>query len=208
VNRTCKTFCKIISNTHVLWEDFEFDHEGQLSITEVDLERILQHSIYFRKCIFPPFSLKCEGFEIDFYFSRYLKSKKLYWLTLTDLPISTLCFIKNTPNIQILDLSGCTNLIDDDFRVLKKTRDIDQLYLSFTNITGKTLIEIVCDKTLIVLDVCGVRLSLENCKTILHSCFSSLLTFHLSLEEDVTERQFNEEVRNIYRDIAFHVYRK
>ena len=67
-----------------------------------------------------------------------------------DLPIS---------NIEILNLPGCVNLVIDDFPVLEGCTRLDQLYLSLY-ISDETLYEIIRGKSLIVLDVYGVPLSL------------------------------------------------
>lgn len=209
VNRTCKTLYTLIAQTSVLWEHFEIEQvDGPLSIGKEDLVAILKHASAFKTLILPPLSVICEGFEIDLLFSNLLKSFKLHWLTLTDLSLSTLCFMVNTPNVEILNLSGCTNLHDEDFLVLKLTTQIHKLYLSFTNISGTTLCEIVRGKSLLVLDVCGVPLTIQECQHVLRLCHTTLITFDLSLEEGVPDDQFNREIRDLYINIGFHIYKK
>ena len=208
VNRTCRTFYELVRQTSVLWEYFEFEHDQHVSIKKRHLEIILKHSQAFRTLIFPPLELECYGYELDLLFASFMKSRKLYHLSLVDLPISTLCFVENTPNIEILNLSGCVNLVNDDFLVLKGATRLDQLYLSFTNISGETLCEIVRGKSLIVLDVSGVPLSLDLCHRVLRLLASTLVAFHLSLEGGVQEMQFNREICDLYLDTSFHIYKQ
>jgi len=207
VNRTCKTFYNLIAQTSVLWEHFEFEQlDGPLSISRTDLELILTHARAFKTFILPPLAVSCNGFDLDLLFANFLKSCKLSWLTLTDLPLSTLCFLVNTPNIEVLNLSGCTNLVDEDFMVLKTVTHVDQLYLSFTNISNNTLCEIVRGKSLLVLDVCGVPLTIATCHQVLSATHTSLITFDLSLDNGISVQDFNRQVKDVYLDTAFHIY--
>ena len=206
VNRTCKKLHLFIRDTSYLWEDFVF--EDSITLKKEDLKTVLCHSSAFKRLILSPFDVQCQSYEIDLLFSTHLKSKKLYWLSLTDVPISTLCFSLNTPNIEILNLSGCINLNDDDFHVLKNLVKLEQLYVSFTSIYQNTVCEIVRGKQLSVLDVCGVELSIETCNLVLRSCHSSLLFFHLSVDQSVSEQQFNRAIRDKFIDVNIKIYKQ
>ncbi|XP_045162833.1 uncharacterized protein LOC123527441 [Mercenaria mercenaria] len=77
---------------------------------------------------------KCKIPEIDKVFAAS-KFTYLDHLNISEAPISTLCWLYNAPNIRVLDLSGCSLLVDEDFQVFVDCFNLEQLYLSFTNIT-------------------------------------------------------------------------
>ena len=209
VNRTCTVFNELIKKSSILWERFEFeDLTEPLNIKKDDLSFILKHSAAFRTFILPPSSVFCKSYEIDYLFSTLLHSKSLYWLTLTDLPISTLCFITYTPNIEVLNLTGCTNLVDNDFLILQNATKLDQIYLSFTSVQPTTVCKIVKGKNLTVIDVCGVQFTISQCREVLQHCRDTLLYFHLTLDDSVSESDFNREIIDLNFDTNIHLYRK
>ena len=206
VSRTCKTLHSLVHSNSVLCEVFEFDHRIELSIA--DLQKILSHSkTYQRFMLFSGALDNCRVCDIDYTFIKYFqKAEQLYWLNVTDAPISTLGFIVNAPNIQLLNLSGCKNLLDVDFAVIADCTKLDQLYLSFTHISPETLVSIIRGRRLTVLDICNVQLSIEHCEQILAGCWETLLYFHLSLQEGISSNSFRSQIEDIYIDISFRLY--
>jgi len=150
----------------------------------------------------------CRVCDIDYNFIKYFdKAKSLFWMTLVDAPISTLGFLVNVPNLQILNLTGCKNLVDADFLAVASCKNLDQLYLSFTKVSPETLINITTGKRLTALDVSGVKLKLQHCHDILRYSWETLLFFHLSLEEDIAQNQFELHIRDVYRGCSFNLFR-
>lgn len=133
--------------------------------------------------------------------SEIKTSKHPSWLDLTDTKLSTLQFLHFTPNLEILNLSGCKNLRDTDFIVIADCIKLDQLYLSFTNISPTVLVKLAKSLDLISLDACAVALSLNECKTIIEN-LKNLTFFHLS-PKDISNSEFDQEVRHVYQDCCF-----
>lgn len=204
VNRTCQQFYHIVKNTSILWRNFEF--EIPLSLTSDDVTEIFRHSICFRKFLLTPESLSCRTDFLDsIFFQGFQKSKHLTSLNLTDSKLSTLSFLQFTPNLEILNLSGCRNLRDVDFIPITTCVKLDQLFLSFTDISPTVLVKLAKTLDLISLDACAVALSLKECKTIVEH-LKKLTLFHLSLKEDISTSQFDQEVRNVYQECSFCMY--
>jgi hypothetical protein len=205
-NRTCKAFNNIITTTSYLWREFEFDNP--VHFYKGTLERIFQHSRKFESFIIPASGYSYLAPDIDFLFSKHFQGNKLYWLNISQCPISTLCFLKQCLNLQILSVDGCKNLVDEDFLAIRYCNKIDQLYVSFTRISPNTIIKILEQNQLIVLDACGVQFSLEQCSAVMETS-KSLLFFHLSLRDESSEirAQFKREFIDIYRNCNFHLYK-
>jgi hypothetical protein len=208
VNRTCKRLNDLIKTKSSLWRHFEFDWE--LNVKYGDLCEILNHAASFTYFLLPQGSvINCPAPDIDFIFlTRFVPARHLYWICLTDVPISTLSFIKYIPNLQIVNLTGCYNLRDEDFLVLRDCKELDQIYVSFTDIKPKTLSEIITGKQVIVLDACGVEFDIHECKTIVSPIFGSLLSFSLSLKADIETQDFNHQIIDYFIDTQFHIYLK
>lgn len=117
IKRTCQLFYHIVKNTSILWRNFDFDIP--LHLTEDDVTEIFRHSQCFRSFLLTSESILCRTAFLNFTFVQgFQKSKHLTWLDLTDSKLSTLQFLHFTPNLEILNLSGCKNLRDTDFIVI------------------------------------------------------------------------------------------
>lgn len=203
INRTCQLFYHIVKNTSILWRNFDFDIP--LHLTEDDVTEIFRHSQCFRSFLLTSESILCRTAFLNFTFVQgFQKSKHLTWLDLTESKLSTLQFLHFTPNLEILNLSGCKNLRDTDFIVIADCIKLDQLYLSFTNISPTVLVKLAKSLDLISLDACAVALSLNECKTIIEN-LKKITFFHLS-PKDISNSEFDQEVRHVYQDCCFSLY--
>lgn len=173
VNRTCRKFYKIVKNTSILWRNFEFD--TPLFLTTTTVKDIFRHSPCFRRFLLTTESISCSTAFLDLTFVQgFHKAYHLTWLDLTDSKLSTLCFLTYTLNLEILNLSGCRNLVDDDFRVITNCSKLDQLYVSFTAISPGVIVEISEKLDLISLDACAVHFTLIECKSCSKSTVSNV----------------------------------
>lgn len=74
----------------------------------------------------PAATIQCTAPQIDWSFTLHLpNARHLYWVDLTDCNVSTICFLKFLPDLEILNLSGCRKLIDEDFVVLNECEKLD-----------------------------------------------------------------------------------
>lgn len=129
------------------------------------LKRILKHSLGFQTFLIPNAELSYAVYEIDFLLTTNLpNSKFLYWLDISCSNVSTLCFLSLMPSLEILNVSECRNLDDCDFHVLEKCENLDQLYLSYTNVNPETVVKL----QLTVLDLSGVMMKVSQCDKLLN----------------------------------------
>lgn len=206
VNRTCKTLRNIIENQHILWRNIIFEH--QVTIDNNVLDRLVKHSKQFVIFVIPYSAYKCNATDLDYTLTReFRRSTSLYWMSLADMPLSTLSFLKSTPNLEILNLSGCRNLVNADFLVLKSISSLQQLYVSFTAVTAATLVEIVKGKSIIVLDACGVSFTVATCKSVLESLQNNIISLSISLDSVISESEFRHELRFHSHNCPIHIYR-
>ena len=205
VNRTCKRLNSIIEDNSVLWRFFDFDSE--LSVKPCDIERILQHSSCFRRFLLPH-----RHFEVpvpdNFIESSLEKCKYLYWLDLSDSLISSLRFLQKTPALEVLDLTGCKFLKDSEFTEIHNCANLDHIYLSFTNITPETFVEIASKQNLITLDGYGIKLNVSQCEKILKGICRNLQYFSLSLASSVDFLSFEREIVSAFGDCQFNIFPK
>lgn len=202
INRTCKKLN--IDHTHVLWKNFEFN--DTLKLSKKDIEYILKHSIQFENLNLACTTFTCYFGEIDYAFPRRLNGTHLILLNLSETRISTLCFLLESPNIEILDLSGCKNLIDEDFLIIRKCQKVEQLYLSFTHVSTESLKAITYSLTLFTLDVCGIKFSLADCDAILRHSYKSLLFFYSSVLDTEEREAFETEIIDHYIDCSITIF--
>jgi hypothetical protein len=207
VNRVCKRLNDIIKYSTVLWIVLEF--YDPLNITESDLPCILKHSKKFRV-----FNIGLSNYtgrlaQLDYFLVTNLSSSKnLIWLTLTRTEISTTCFLQYLPNLEILDLSQCSNLNDCDFHVIRYCTKLEALYLAFNKVEPKTITDVISDKpNLQVLEITGLYLKLSEIHNVLHKCYQSLMSFYVSLHSSVNEDDFEQEINLNYRDLYYHIYK-
>jgi len=55
------------------------------------------------------------------------------------------------PNLELLNVSGCRHLVDDEFTIVKDLSALCQLYVSFTVVKPHILADIVQHKSITVL---------------------------------------------------------
>lgn len=200
---TNKRFHQIVHGNSTLWRHFSMEHQLEVSI--IDLRSILKHSVAFLKFCIPCATLHFSSADIDFLLVKELcNAKSLYWLDLTSCRLSTLCFLPFLSNIEILNLSECGNLVSEDFEVISSLKKLDQLYLSFTNITPETIVRICEPLTLTLLDISGIPLTIQHCARILTP---NLLFFHLTLESQEDEIWLNGLLARQYKELSVHIYR-
>ena len=181
VTRSCKRLNSIIHSSSVLWRNISFDF--QINLSYDSLKRLLEHASGFRTFQIPFIHLECLSSDVDWLFMNgQRKAKELYWLDLTDCKLST-CF-QCLPNIQILNLSGCHNLADDDFLVIQKCLKLEQLYVSFTNIKPTTIMFLSSKLKLSVLEACAVPLGINDIESVFSYCYRTLLYVHLTLSSE------------------------
>ena len=200
VARTCKHLNSIVECNSTLWSRFAPDWFSL--VTKEQLHRILRHSVALTEFAIPYGSYMCLAPDIDFLFITELSNaKSLTWLDITDCPVSTLCFLKFLPNIEILNVSDCKNLVDADFHVLKFCGKLCQLYVSFTKVTPDTLLSVCDSLTLIVLDVSGIPLNFRQCERLLHP---GLVYFQFTPDNQDDEPLFQGLFRR-FRDTSVHI---
>lgn len=204
-NRVCKRFYYLIKNSSILWREIDFHHPVSISNKD-QLHYLLNHARKFQTFLLGFHSLDIELADIDFAFvEKISKAVSLHWLDISGCKISTLCYLKNLTNLKIVNLSECKNLVDDDFQVLKHCIKLDQLHVSFTNITANTVIEISSRVLkLSVLDVCGIELSIQNCEQILQNNYHTLLAF---MGNEIDDLSVCERLQKVFIDISIHVHR-
>ena len=197
-----RRFHHIVHSSSILWRHFSSDSPLDLSIT--DLSQILKHSVAFIEFLIPCAQLNCSSADIDLLFVQELrKARSLYWLDLTECRLSTLCFLPFLINVEILNLSDCKNLISEDFEVISSLKKLDQLYLSFTNISPDTIVRVCEPLTLTVLDTTGISLNIEHCVRILKP---ELLFFHVTLESEEDEIWLKGLVARQYKDLTLRIH--
>ena len=148
----------------------------------------------------------CDAATLNYMFvTRLSLATRLQWLDISYCNVSTLCFLKYLPNLELLNLSSCTLLVDQDFTVLSKCLTLDHLYLSFTNVAARTIVELSKNWKLLMLDTVGIQMYIQECHEVLATNSQSLLYFHLSVNEDVTNQQFHQEIVKKYVDCSFRV---
>ncbi|KAJ8319296.1 hypothetical protein KUTeg_004387 [Tegillarca granosa] len=202
VSKTCKTFYNIIRQNSVLWKHFYFEEFNVVELSESQLQSILTHSVQFREFLIPETELKLEVPTIDLLFTNHFcNSKFLYWLDLTYCRLSTLGFLKCLTNLEILNLSNCVNLIDEDFLAVAHCTKLDQLHLSFTKVSPHSVLKLASKLKLISLDICGVDLTVAHCYGILERCYESIMFIHLTLAIGENEQEF-EILQSYYRDCS------
>ena len=162
VNRVCTTFNFLIKESSKLWKEFDF--YGALHIKETDLIYILKHSSCFRSFIIG-YSEYCGSSDsLDFHLTTKLSlSRNLVWLDIRRCKLSTICFVQYLPKLELLNVTDCRNLYDVDFQVISKCMQLEQLYLSFNEISARTVIDMARNlKGLIFLDVFGLKLTIRS----------------------------------------------
>ena len=176
VTVTCKRLHHIVEEVSLLWEDFEFDFP--ISISENNLPHIFRHSSGFRQFVIPGTTYNCFSPSIDLHFTLgFVRSSSLYSLDISGSPVSTLCFLSYLPNIEILNVSDCTNLTDTDIKAVTVCKKLDHLYLSNLNISSSTVVQICDYLDLIVLDVTSDRMLISDCERILYNMHSLLFLY-------------------------------
>jgi hypothetical protein len=176
-----------------------------VKLTEDSLCHVLRHSRIIESFLLPCATCQCTPAKLDRFFTL-ADFSSLVWIDITDSKLSTLCFLYGAPNLEIVNLSGCRNLIDDDCLVLKESKKLEQIYVSFTKILPETL-QIICEnKPLISVDACGVKLNIDNCRNILQNTRGELVHLHISLSSAVTKEGFKQEILDLYLNTSVTIY--
>lgn len=120
-------------------------------------------------------------------------------------------FLPFVPNLQILCLAHCTNLVDKELKFLSQCKYLDQIDLSFTFITGRGVIQHIVTNhniNLTSLDMRGTQVSVENCSSILKRFSETLLFFSINRPQFDTEKQHLEEIAANYSDCFISFWKK
>ena len=142
----------------MLWRNFEFNLP--LTLTTSDFKEMFLHSHFFKR-FFLTKSISCSASFFDHTFIKgFHEEYNLTWLDLSNSKLSILCFLSYTLNLEIVNLSGCLNLVDEDFKVIIFFSKLDQLYVSFTAISPAVIVTISEKLDLISLDACAVPFSM------------------------------------------------
>jgi len=208
INRVCKRFYHLIKHSAVFWTTIDFDVPLEVT-NKKQLDYILRHSHKFKIFRIGYASLNVNVADIDILFTHQLcKAKSLCWLDISKCKISTLCFLSNLNNVSIVNISECRNLVDDDFKVLYTCSKVDQLFVSFTKISPATAVELSRHLNLVVYDVCGIKLKIEQCEEILDNSYQTLLMFHISMIGDgIDEQSVDRRLRSVYLETSVYTHR-
>ncbi|CAH1774621.1 unnamed protein product [Owenia fusiformis] len=146
--------------------------------------------------------------EADFFiFSALQYSINLHILQLDGTTISTLTFLRFLPNLEVLSLSYCLNLVSEDIIALQWCHKIEQLYVSHTAIDALELTT-VCMKekfpNLFSVEAQGIEFTyLQICQLL--NAVVKLSYFGLSLFPTLPLRTFNLAFKNRYTDIVWTI---
>lgn len=115
--------------------------------------------------------------SLDYYLITSLSTaRNLTTLNLAYTTISSLCFLKFLPELQIANISDCRNLLDADFKVLYHCKKLEFLNLSFNFISVATIVLVVTDKPYLqAQEIFGIGCDLQDCDRILRTCPRFLL---------------------------------
>lgn len=167
-----------------------------IKLNKEQLHYVLSHSNEFFELSIPHTTFACSVPDIDSALIFGLcNAKNLYWLDLTECKLSTLCLLEYLPNLEILNVSDCPNLIDDDFHAIRYCKKLDHLYVSFSRITPSTVVSINTELRLTVLDVSGIKFSLEQCRQLFEASYETLLFVNISLEDSESAQGFERLLR-------------
>lgn len=206
INRTCTKLNILIKNNTILWRQFQFDFP--ITINEDSLKYITAHSRQFTNLEIGSSDFQCSATLFDYYFSKYLLSgKHLVWLNLSKAPLSTLCFLKDLPNLEVLDVSYCKNLQDCDVCVIKHCKKIEQLYISYLDIQPVSLLDIIHFLPhIFTIDASGIKFNIVQIEELLSVCYDTLYFFDFSLQTSVLQEQFTHLIQDVYIDCMFKIH--
>jgi len=203
VSRVCTKFSWLIKTAPVLWKFLTFPHQIQVSKDSIKL--ILKHSRFIVDLTIGCALYSSTTPDVDFEFTRATFTN-LSCLDISESLVSTLCFLKTAPALTILDVSGCKHLIDEDFDAINNCNLLEQLYVSFTNISADTLESVCCLKPLLVVDACNVNLTLRHCRNIILHTRGELKKFHFSLHQDVSFDNYRREISECFVNTSLVVH--
>lgn len=207
VSPVCKRLHSIIHSKTKLWRYVSF--EGELNLSIEDLRNLLSHAPVFWTFLLPFAHLRCSAPDIDLLLIQGLSaSKSLYWLDLSDCQLSSLCFLKCLPELEILNISGCKNLIDPDFAAVQYCSKVNQLYCSFTAISSGSIINLCSVLDLNVLDICDIPLTLTEIESLMQHGYETLVSVHLTLDQTLEESVFRQYISKRYLDCSFSIFKR
>lgn len=202
VNRICRRLNDLIVQCSSLWRIFDF--QNLASINGEKLKGILKYSQGFERFLIGFWRIDCKIEKLNEIFQQgFYGSPNLYWMDLSNCQLSSLSFLPFVPNLQILCLAHCTNLVDKELKFLSQCKYLDQIDLSFTFITGREVIQHIVTNhniNLTPLDMRGTQVSVENCSSILKRFSETLLFFSINRPQFDTEKQHLEEIAANYSD--------
>jgi len=184
-------------------KDIYFDYHIRISCD--DLRKLRIHSRKAQSIHLPHSTYEISSPDIDSVLTLS-KFDLLIWSDLSQAPVSTLCFLYNAQNIELVNLSECQCLKDSDFVALKKCEKLEQLYVSFTRVSGQTLEDISFEKPLRVVDACEITLIVQQYRNIRMKTTVDVLQFNVSLHDNVDLADFNENVVKCFLNTKVRIF--
>ena len=161
VNRVCKRFNTIIKRNSSLWRYLEFDHQIELDHKALSGLLTREKLQQYRRFCIPEAIFGVTSPEIDLLLFNLHQAKCLLWLDLTGSSISSLGFLINLENLQVLVLDSCPNIYDSDFTAVKHCRNLTHLCIGFTNARPQTIASVL-PQQIETLDCSGISFSDEE----------------------------------------------
>ena len=196
----CVRLNELIHGYHCLWSDIY--SESQLSFTKYSLASLFKHSSCIRNLEIPYATYQIYVPEIDFSFIQ-LVSTTLTNLDITACPLSSLGFLNKLPNLELLTLAECPNLLEEDFDALHNCTQLVYLSVGFTRITSQKLITVISPK-LISLDAPGIKFLISELQTLAEK--TNITYIHHSLVENINESAY-QSLKNQFLFIEFQIYK-
>lgn len=97
-------------------------------------------------------------------------------------------------------VSGCNNLVNDDFLAIQNCTNIEQLYVSFTEIKPSTIVVLTSKLCLTVLEACAIPFGINDIQSIFSACYTTLLYVQLTLADNIHEKIFRQNFCQGYID--------
>ncbi|CAH1798895.1 unnamed protein product [Owenia fusiformis] len=135
-------------------------------------------------------------------------SNKLQWLELDGCNMSTLSFLRYLPRLEILSLSRCENITDDDLSAIKYVPKLEQLYISHMGLSAsQVLFNLTKHRlhNLYALDCQGVEFIFTEALTMM-VIQKHLIFFGLSLFETFTPHTFDNTLGKWFPDTEFRIF--
>lgn len=113
------------------------------------LQPLMYRSDYFVHLDLENLHVFCCPAIIDYTLTtRFLHADHSVWLDITGIQVSTLSFLISLPNLELLCLANCKQLIDQDFVIVKVCLKLEYLNVNYTSITSATVIHVFNTQTM------------------------------------------------------------